>query len=391
MSVSRYIEESMKASSWIRKMFEEGTKLKAQYGEDKVYDFTLGNPDVEPPEMFFKVLKETVMRSKKGAHAYMPNAGYPDVREKISLKASKEQGVPIPMENVIMTCGAAGALNTVLKTILNAGDEVIVPRPYFVEYGFYIANHGGKMVLADSLPDFSLDIKNISRAINDKTRAVLINSPNNPTGRVYPEHQIRELSDLINSKNKNGQLIYLISDEPYRDIVYNNITVPGIMNYCDQSIVVTSFSKSLSLPGERIGYCAVNPRCSNVKMLMDGLILCNRILGYVNAPALMQRVVAELGNVTVDVAPYAKRKDMLTAGLLDAGYEFPEPEGAFYIFCKAPGGDDVVFVQHLQKYNILGVPGVGFGGPGFFRITYCVAEKTIQNALPVFKKAMEEF
>ncbi len=391
MTVSQYITESMKASSWIRKMFEEGTKLKAQFGDENVYDFTLGNPDVDPPAKFFDVLKKLTTAPQKGAHAYMPNAGYTDVRKKIAEKVSREQKVSLPLENIVMTCGAAGALNTVLKTILNPKDEVIVPKPYFAEYGFYIQNHGGEIIPVDTEEDFSLNVNNIARAVTDKTRAVLINSPHNPTGKVYGADSIKELSSLINDFNKKGKELYLISDEPYREIVYNNIEVPSILHHCRQSIVVTSYSKSLSIPGERIGYCAVNPSCSDINSLMAGLILSNRILGYVNAPALMQRIVAELNDVSVDIAPYEKRKLLFTDGLKKAGYSFIEPEGAFYIFCAAPGGDDIAYVRHLQNYNILVVPGSGFGGPGFFRITYCVSEDSITRSLPLFKKAYDEF
>jgi aspartate aminotransferase len=390
MSIAGYIRESMEKSSWIRKMFEEGIKLKAQFGEENVYDFSLGNPDLDPPAKFFEVLRALAADVKKGAHGYMPNAGHGDVRQAIAAKVSKEQGVTVPLENIVMTCGAAGGLNAVLKAILNPGDEVVVSRPYFVEYNFYIANHNGVTKLADSNPDFSLNVENIRKTITGKTKAVLINSPNNPTGRVYPEKLIRELSDMLESYNKKGQTIYLLSDEPYREIVYDNIKVPGTMASYSQSIVVNSYSKSLSIPGERIGYIAVNPACNECDALMAGIILCNRILGYVNAPALMQRIVARLTDVTVDITPYRKRRDLLAGGLKEAGYSFPMPEGAFYIFCKSPIEDDVAFVRHLQKFNILAVPGSGFGGPGYFRMAYCVPEDVIRRSIPKFREALEK-
>ncbi|HOO71315.1 MAG TPA: pyridoxal phosphate-dependent aminotransferase [Spirochaetota bacterium] len=390
MPIAHDIAQSIEKSSWIRKMFEEGTKLKALYGAENVYDFTLGNPDVEPPEQFFDELKKLSDTPQKGIHGYMSNAGFPDVRKSIAEKVSREQSCIVSMDGIIMTCGAAGAMNVVLKTILDPGDQVIVPKPYFVEYGFYAKNHGGEMVLVDTNGDFSLNIENIEKAVTDKTRAIIINSPNNPTGAVYSEETIKSLADCI-IKHSKKRSIYLISDEPYRDIVYNNKTVPGIFNYCPQSIIATSYSKSLSIPGERIGYCAVNPACKNFDTLMAGLILSNRILGYVNAPALMQRVVGSLNDVVVDITPYEKRKNLFVNGLKEAGYSFTEPDGAFYIFCKAPGGDDVAFVKHLQKYNILIVPGVGFGGPGYFRIAFCVSEESIKKALPIFKKALQEY
>lgn len=391
MAVAKKIAESIERSSWIRKMFEEGARLKAIHGEENVYDFTLGNPDVDPPAEFFRQLKQLSSSASKGVHGYMSNAGYPETRTSIAQKVSREQGIQVPMEGVIMTCGAAGALNMVLKTILDPGDQVIVPRPYFVEYGFYIQNHGGEMVLAETNEDFSLNVGNIESAITDRTRAILINSPHNPTGTVYSEKNIQELSDCVNRLSVKGSTIYLISDEPYRDIVYDNVSVAGIFKQCAQAIIVTSYSKSLSIPGERIGYCAVNPRCRDFDRLMAGLILSNRILGYVNAPAMMQRIVASLNDIVVDIEPYKRRRDLFVKGLKDAGFTFTEPSGAFYIFCKAPGGDDVAFIRHLQQYNILAVPGVGFGGPGYFRIAYCVSEESIKKALPVFKRAFAEF
>ncbi len=390
MAIANHIKESIEKSSWIRKMFEEGIKLKAQFGEDNVFDFSLGNPDLDPPGKFFDVLKGFAQKTIKGAHGYMPNAGYPSVRKAIAEKVSADEGVTVPADNIIMTCGAAGGLNTVLKAILDPGDEVVITKPYFVEYNFYITNHNGVTRLCDSNPDFSLNIENIRKAISEKTKAVLINSPNNPTGRVYPEQQIKDLTAMLEGFRKKGQAIYLISDEPYREIVYDNVKVPGILSNYSQSIVVNSYSKSLSIPGERIGFIAANPSCDSIDQLMAGMIMCNRILGYVNAPALMQRIVAELTDVTVDITPYKRRRDLLAEGLKSAGYTFPMPEGAFYIFCKSPLADDVKFIQHLQKFNILAVPGSGFGGPGYFRMAYCVPEDVIKRSIPKFKEAMDK-
>jgi len=390
MTVSTYIMDSMEKSSWIRKMFEEGAKLKAKHGEDNVFDFSLGNPDVPPPGKFYEVIKDLAGENTPGIHGYMPNAGYPGVREAVAGKVSREHDIEILGSHVIMTCGAAGGLNVVLKTILNQGDQVIVPRPYFVEYGFYITNHGGKMVLADTKEDFSLDVDAIKNAITDRTRAILINSPHNPTGRVYPEHTIKELGSMLSDiQKKSGRIIYLVADEPYREIVYNGVEVPSILKNYTYSIVVTSYSKSLSLPGERIGYVALNPAIPNVDNLMSGCILSNRILGYVNAPAFMQRVVARLTEETVHIEAYQRRKDVLTEGLRSAGYSFADPEGAFYIFCKSPMEDDVAFVKHLLNFNILAVPGSGFGGPGYFRLTYCIPEEVIRRSLPGFNEAMK--
>ncbi len=371
-------------------MFEEGAQLKEKFGADNVFDFSLGNPDLDPPAEFFDQLKNLSAGSVKGIHGYMANAGFPEVRKALAEKVSAVHGVNCGMNHIILTCGAAGGLNDVFKTILNPGEEVVVPKPFFPEYRFYVDNHGGEIILVDSNDDFSLNLDAIRQAISDKTKVVLINSPNNPTGRVYPEKDLKTLVGILDSKNTAERTIYLVSDEPYRELVYDNITVPSILALYKHSIVVSSFSKNLSLPGERIGYIAVQPECRDVDIMLDGLILSNRILGFVNAPAFMQRIIAGLLDVTVNVEVYKKRRDILAGGLRDAGYEFALPEGAFYIFCKSPVKDDVDFVNHLKKYNILAVPGIGFGGEGYFRISYCVSEDVIARSIPGFKKAIDD-
>jgi aspartate aminotransferase len=294
-----------------------------------------------------------------------------------------------------MAAGAAGGLNTVFKTICDPGDEVIVTRPYFMEYRPYTANHGAKLVEVDSLPDFNLDIDAIGAALTPKTAAVLVNSPNNPTGKIYPRESIAALAELLREHGrKNGRFPYLVSDEPYREIAYN-VDVPPILSAYDESIVVNSYSKSLSLPGERIGYIAASPGMANKDEVMNGLIYATRVLGYVNAPALMQRIVAELTGTAVDVGIYARRREAFTAILDEAGIEYAVPEGAFYLFCKAPkrnsddAADDLAFVNHLKRHLILGVPGSGFGKPGWLRFAYCVDEQSIRNAADSFRKAME--
>lgn len=390
MTVSTVIKGSLEKSSWIRKMFEEGARLKAQFGADNVYDFSLGNPDVEPPAEFYQVLQKFAAERVPGIHGYMPNAGFPSVRESIAEKISGQHGVKTGANSVIMTCGAAGGMNVVLKTILDPGDEVIVVKPYFAEYGFYISNNQGIMVQAETGDNFTLNAENIQKVITSKTRAIIINSPNNPTGKIYSEKEIESLAAVL-EKSANSRPVFLIADEPYREIVYDGISVSPVLSKYKNTFVINSYSKSLSLPGERIGYIAVGPDMEGHDLIMDGLNMCNRILGFVNAPALMQRIVARLNDVSVDVAPYRKRRDMLMNGLKDAGYEFAHPDGAFYLFCKAPGGDDVKFIQHLQKYNILAVPGIGFGGPGYFRLAYCVSENTITGSIPKFKEAKESF
>ncbi|HQG41546.1 MAG TPA: pyridoxal phosphate-dependent aminotransferase, partial [Spirochaetota bacterium] len=321
---------------------------------------------------------------------YMPNAGFTTTRDAIAKKVAKDHHVDIQGKHVIMTCGAAGGLNVALKTILNPGEEVIVPKPCFAEYQFYISNHNGVITLVSTNADFSLDVDALEKAINDKTRAVLINSPNNPTGVIYSHDDITRLSSLLERySNKYGKPIYLLSDEPYRELIYDGSTVPSILSHYNYSMVVSSFSKTMSLPGERIGYIAINPSMPEADIIMAGLILCNRILGFVNAPALMQRIVERIAFDRVDVNAYAVRRDMFCNGLKDAGYSFITPKGAFYVFCKSPIEDDVIFVKHLLNFNILAVPGVGFGGPGYFRLAFCVPEKVIEKSIPQFKKALE--
>jgi aspartate aminotransferase len=392
MPIAQHIKDAASSSSWIRKMFEEGLVLKKQFGEENVYDFSIGNPDVEPPKRFHEMFVKFAAEDVPGSHGYMPNAGFIKTRDAVAKKVNKEQNVLIDGSRVVMTVGAAGGLNVVFKTLLNPGDEIIVNRPYFVEYGSYISNHGGKMVLVDTDATFSLDVDAIRGALNEKTAAVLINSPNNPTGRIYSAECLAALAKVLEEHlHKTGRAVYLIADEPYREIVYGGKKVPPVLSSYPHSIVVSSYSKNLSLPGERIGYIAIAPNCDDGEALVAGLVMCNRSLGFVNAPALMQRLVAELTEETVDVALYENRRNIFAAGLRKAGLEFPEPEGAFYIFCKAPGGDDIAFINHLKKYRILGVPGTGFGGKGYIRLCYCVPNRTIENSLPVFAEAVAAY
>ncbi len=395
MTIAKKIKASISHSSMIRKMFEEGAVMKKKYGADKVYDFSLGNPNVEPPEKFKKELMNLAAKQISMKHGYAPNAGFAETRQAITAKINKTYGLRLNADHVIMSCGAAGALNVIFKTLLDPKDEVIVPIPYFVEYPFYIDNYGGVTKYVKTKSDFSLDIESIGNAINKKTKAVLINSPNNPTGKVYSRSNIQALSALLNKKSKAlKKIIYLISDEPYNEIVYDNITVPSVLKTYPHSLVAYSYSKTLSLPGERIGYIAVNPNISEVNDevndLVSALILCTRILGFVHAPALMQRIVVALQDAAVDVKVYQKKRDMLCKGLAKAGYKFAKPEGAFYLFVKSPIPDDVKFVKMLLKKNILVVPGSGFGGPGYFRIAYCVDDATIMNSMKGFEETIKE-
>ena len=388
MAVAAKIQDAIERSSWIRKMFEEGARLKALHGPDKVYDFSLGNPDLEPPEKFRQVLGSVIAESPTGAHAYMPNAGYEETRAAVADYVSREQGVRVGSEHVVMTCGAAGALNCIFKALLDPGEEVIVSAPYFVEYGFYADNHGGQIRVVSTKDDFTLDLGAIEKAINSRTKVILINSPNNPSGQIYDRDSLKQLGDLLTASSKKmGRTLYLVSDEPYRKIVYDGFEVPSIFEAYPNSIVATSYSKDVSLPGERLGYLVVHPEADEVKGMMGGFVLANRILGFVNAPALMQRVVTHLQGACVDVGVYQARRDLFCQGLADAGYELVKPRGAFYLFPKSPVADDVSFVRLLQEENILVVPGSGFGSPGYFRIAYCVGKKTIESGMPGFARA----
>jgi len=392
MTVAQKISQIMTQSSWIRKMFEEGARLKAEHGADKVFDFSLGNPNLPPPEKFNEILRDTVDACGLGDHCYMPQAGYPQVCVSIAEFLAGEQGVDISCDEIIMTCGAAGALNVIFKALLDPGDEVLTPTPCFVEYRFYADNHGGVLKMVSTRPDFTLDLDAISDAITGKTKIVLINSPNNPTGQIYSKESLDALGRLLTQKSSQyGHIIYLVSDEPYRKIVFNDASVPSIFQCYNESIIATSYSKDISIPGERIGFAAVNPASTYKETLMAGMSLTNRILGFVNAPALMQRVVACMQGMSVDIGEYQRKRDILCDGLADAGYDFTKPSGAFYLFPRTPTEDDVSFVKALQEELILVVPGSGFAGPGHFRIAFCVDDQTIINSLPGFKKVMQKY
>ncbi len=391
MSISKKIKAATLSSSMIRKMFEEGAILKKKFGADKVYDFSLGNPNVDPPKDFEEELIKIAREVIPYKHGYMPNAGYMETRQAIAAKINRTSGLNLAGDHVIMSCGAGGALNVILKTLLDPEDEVIVPVPFFMEYTPYVENYGGVVRRVKTKDDFSLDVAAMEAAVNEKTKALIINSPNNPTGKVYSEKNIADLSLMLTKKsNELKRTIYLISDEPYREIVYDNVAIPSILSTYKNSIIAYSYSKTLSLPGERIGYIAINPEIEEAAELIGALILCTRISGFVNAPALMQRIVARLQDTTVEVDVYKRKRDLLCAGLADAGYKFEKPQGAFYLFPQSPILDDTVFVQMLLKRNILVVPGSAFGSPGYFRIAYCVDDATIVNSIAGFAEAIKE-
>lgn len=391
--ISANISNILQNASWIRRMFEAGIELKQKHGADKVCDFTLGNPDLPPvPEVgrTLRRLADTV--DQPLSLGYMPNAGLTSTRQRLAEYLAKEQQAPLTAGQVIVTCGAAGGLNVIFRTVLEPGDEVICPTPYFVEYGFYVGNYGGKLVPVPSqAPGFALDLGAIEAAITDKTRIILIDSPNNPTGVVYNRDELKGLAAILARAGAGrDKPIYLVSDEPYRFLAYDGVEVPPILPLYPFSMAVGSFSKSLSLAGERIGYIAVSPALPQTDLFVSGLILCNRILGYVNAPVIGQRLVEAALGATVDVGIYKKRRDAMAAILRDAGIEFVLPQGAFYFFPKVPGKvDDVQFCQLLADELVLAVPGRGFGLPGYFRLTYCMDEAIIRRAAPGFKKAAD--
>ena len=350
------------------------------------------NPVVEPPEEFYHELRRLASDPIKGMHRYMPNNGYPATRRAVAQGLQRETRLPFTEDHIVMTCGAAAALNVVLKTILDPGDEVLILAPYFVEYEYYIDNHRGVAVVAPTGADFQPDLEGIEAAITPRTRAIIINSPNNPTGVVYPAERLHALGDLLrHAQDRQKREIFLISDEPYRRLIFDGLAYPQVFPHYDNTIVVHSHTKDLALPGERIGYIAVHPVYPGKQELMDGLTFCNRILGFVNAPALMQHVVRALQGISVDVADYQRKRDFLYHRLTELGYAVVQPQGAFYLFPRSPIADDVAFVEALQRWNVLTVPGRGFGTPGHFRIAYCVEDRVLEGAMEGFARAAEQF
>lgn len=392
MAISKRVKGALNGASWVRRMFEEGEELKQRYGEENVYDFSLGNPNLEPPPSLKKALKDLADNPIIGMHRYMPNSGYSETRRAIAQYLAEESGLPFEEKHVVMTVGAAGGLNVALKAILDEEDEVIVPSPYFMEFKFYIENSGGEIRLVPTYEDFSLNLTEIERAIGEKTKAVLINFPNNPTGAVYDQSSLKKLGEILKRKNQElKKTLYLITDEAYRRIVYDHVELPIVFHHYPHTLRVTSHSKDLSLPGERIGYIAVSPLCEETDELISALVFANRTLGFVNAPALMQRLVASLQRNSVNIRDYEEKRDLFYNSLKAFGYRVVKPQGAFYLFPKAPIEDEVAFVKELQSRRILTVPGRGFGKPGYFRIAYCVEKKIIEGALPGFKEVAEKY
>lgn len=392
MPGSKKILSFLERSSWVRKMFEEGARMKAELGEEKVFDFSLGNPFEEPPRQFRQELLNLIQGEGSGIHRYMSNAGFEDVRETVAKELAKDSSLPFSSHHIIMTVGASGAMNVILKALLDPGEEIIIFSPYFVEYRFYIDNHNGIPAEVPTDDRFNLDLAITEKAITKNTKALILNSPNNPTGVIYDSETLKGLADLLRQKEREfGNDIYLISDEPYRKLVYDGMSPSSAFQYVDNTIMATSHSKDLALAGERIGYIALSPRATHIDDLIKSMVFCNRTLGFVNAPALMQKVVARLQRVTVDIASYQKRRDLLYDHLSEMGYEIVKPQGAFYLFPKSPDPDDISFIKEAQKRHILVAPGTGFGRPGYFRIAYTVSTKVIENALPAFGQLAKHY
>ena len=392
--ISEKMKPYVKNNSAIRMMFEEGNRLRAKYGADKVFDFSLGNPSVPAPDCVREAIIELANETDPTVlHGYMSNAGFEDVRQTIAESLNKRFDTKFSAKNLIMTVGAASGLNVILKTILNPGEEVIVFAPYFLEYGAYVRNYDG--VLVEISPDTATVQPNLAefeKKITPKTKAVIVNTPHNPTGVVYSEETIRKLSAILEAKQKEfGTVIYLISDEPYRELAYDGVEVPYLTKYYDNTVVGYSYSKSLSLPGERIGYLVIPDEADGSEELISAATIANRTLGCVNAPSLIQKVVAKCVDAKTDLAAYDKNRQALYNGLKECGFECIKPQGAFYLFVKSPVADEKAFCEAGKKYNILMVPGSSFACPGYVRLAYCVSYETIVNSLPEFKKLAAEY
>jgi aspartate aminotransferase len=384
MPISQTIAKQLENSSWIRRMFEEGLRLKRERGADAVFDFSLGNPDVEPPPAVVDALRRIVANNRPGSHGYMPNPGYAPVREAVAQKLQRETGLAFTADDVFMTVGSAGACNVILKSILDPGDEVIVLMPCFSEYQFYIANHAGTMVPVETDEAFLPDMERIAAAITHRTRAIILNTPNNPTGRVYPESTLRDLQQVL---ARAGQPITVISDEPYKSYVYDGKRQPEVASLIANTAICNSWSKSLGLPGERIGYLALSPHLEGAVDLRRACAFTNRILGFINAPAIWQWVMLESLDQTIDASPYEHKRNVLCDALADIGYDVRRPEGSFYIFLKTPIPDDIAFCKMLSEEGVLAVPGTGFGRSGYIRLSLTIPLERIERSIDGFKSA----
>ncbi|HNY41463.1 MAG TPA: pyridoxal phosphate-dependent aminotransferase [Bryobacteraceae bacterium] len=386
MKISKSIELQLENASWIRRMFEEGARLKLERGAENVYDFTLGNPDVEPPAEVLQALARAVAAARPNAHGYMPNPGFMRTREAVAGQLSRQTGLPFESDDIFMTVGSAGACNVILKSILDPGDEVIVLMPCFSEYQFYISNHSGRMVQVETDEEFLPGAGQIEAAITSRTKAIILNTPNNPTGRVYPESVLRELAAVLARQDHE---ILVISDEPYKHLVYDGLRQTEVASLIPSTVVCNSWSKSQALSGERIGYLALSPQLAGREGLRRACAFTNRTLGFINAPAIWQLVETEALDAKVDVSGYEKKRDLLCGILTGAGYELRKPEGTFYVFMKTPIADDIEFVRMLASEGVLGVPGAGFGRGGYLRLSLTVPEEMIRKSAAGFAAAFE--
>lgn len=391
--ISQKMEGLIKNSSVIRAMFEEGARRRKIYGDENVFDFSIGNPSVTPPEQVRQTITQILQEENPlTVHGYMNNSGYEDVRRTIAEHLNAQHGGSLDTQNIVMTCGAAGGLNIILKTLLNPGDEVIVFAPFFGEYANYVSNFDGRLVIVNTDPQtFLPDINALRDAVTAKTKAVIINTPNNPTGVVYPASLLQQMASVLTQKEQEfASSIYVISDEPYREIIYDGVQVPYILDYFRNAFIGYSYSKSLSLPGERIGYLVVHPDMDDISNIVSALNVANRILGFVNAPSLFQKVVANILDVQVNVDIYRENRDLIYGKLTELGFECVHPQGAFYLFPKSPLADDKEFCEFAKNYNLLLVPGSSFGCPGHFRLSYCVSKEQILRSFPAFEKLAED-
>lgn len=392
--ISEKMKNLVANSSVTRAMFEEGKKMAAKYGAENVFDFSLGNPNVAAPVKVKEAITDVLNKKDSvTVHGYMSNAGHEEVREKIAAHLNKLHGTSFTFENILMTVGAAGGLNVILKTLLNPNDEVIAFAPYFGEYNNYVSNFDGKMVaITPDTENFQLNLDEFEQKITAKTKAVIINNPNNPTGVVYSEATIKQLAEIMEAKQKEfGTSIYLIADEPYRELAYDGVEVPYLTKYYDNTVVGYSYSKSLSLPGERIGYLVMPKELDDYENIVAAASVANRILGFVNAPSIMQLAVAECLDSQTDISYYNRNRELLYNSLIEYGFECIKPQGAFYLFVKSPVDDEKAFCETAKKYNILLVPGSAFACPGYVRIAYCVSYETIERSLPKFKELSKEY
>jgi aspartate aminotransferase len=383
--VSRSVAAGIERASWIRRMFEEGAKMRAERGAENVFDFTLGNPEADPPARVIETLKRIAAENRPHSHGYMPNAGYAEVREAMARKLSARTGLPYTAGHVLMTVGSAGAINTFLKATLDPGDEVMVLVPYFPEYRFYIENHGGRVVEVETTEDFQPDPARIRAALTPRTRALILNSPNNPTGALYSAEALAGIEASL-----AGSQVAAISDEPYRALVFDGRVAPETAPFITRTITATSWSKSQAISGERIGYLAFSPRIAEAPALFDACTFAHRVLGFVNAPAIWQWVEAEAGDETVDVAAYQRKRDWMTAALARIGFEITPPAGAFYLFPKSPIPDDLAFIRLMLRHGVLAVPGAGFGRSGYFRLSLTTTMDVIERSVPAFERAWAE-